>query len=269
MATETERESVWLRTFAWDVPCLVRCARALALAAVATFLLGVTVGAVWPGLTERALDLLTGLSLWPAAFLSHLVPIFLFILLNNIKAALVASLLGPLSVWANARLNEGSRTEPMGRSLACRAANAVGRGMVALGRRVFPALGDAALDFPARVSAALAAFTPLLVVGLNGAVLGLWLAQGLLSRWTYGLGEVGRQLLPHAPVEFSAFLLAAAVGLRLARELVPQTAAQDAAWQAREARRLVTTDAVAQSLGVVVALLAIAAALELVAITRG
>jgi uncharacterized membrane protein SpoIIM required for sporulation len=94
-------------------------------------------------------------------------------------------------------------------------------------------------------------------------VLGLWMAEGLLTGWMSGLGQVGLHLLPHAPVELPALLLACAVGLRLAESLIPRHPDHGAAWQRAEAKRLLTSDRTAQSLGLIVGLLAIAAALEL------
>ena len=260
----------WAGPLVWDWRSFARCARAFVLTTVVVFVLAVTVGALAPWLPSRVLGVLTAINLWPSEYLSHLVLIFLFILLSNIKSALIAALLGPAGAWANSRANVGGRTRGPWRM---RRAGVVDRMTLALarvvlrgGRCVFPEIGDESQDLAARSSAALAAIVPFLALGINALVLGLWMAEALLKGWVGGLAEMGRLLLPHAPVEIPALLLASAVGLRLAERLVPRRPAHDPEWQCGEAKRLVRSDPVAQSLGVIVGLLAIAAALELYAL---
>ncbi|MBM3498763.1 MAG: stage II sporulation protein M [Armatimonadetes bacterium] len=253
--------------FLWDVPSVVRCARAFVGATVVIFVLGVAVGALLPGLPSRLLGALETINLWPAAYLSHLAPIFVFILLSNTKSALIAALLGPLGAWVNARANVGypSAREGEGRPAGPldRLTLALARAILRAGGRVVPGLADPRQDLAARTGAALAAVVPFLALGMNALVLGLWMAEALLEGWVTGLARMGLLLLPHAPVELPALVLAAAVGLRLAERLTPRQPGHDAAWQRAEARRQVTADRVAQSLGLIVGLLAIAAALEL------
>jgi hypothetical protein len=256
--------------FVWDGPSVYRCARAFLGTAALVFVSGVAIGAYAPGLPTRVLGLIEAVNLWPSAYLSHLVPIFFFILLSNIKSAMIAGLLGPLGAWVSARANAGPHSPARPRSRLARLAEAVtcllARGVIWAGRRVHPKLADERQDFAARTGAALAALVPFMALGLNGLVLGLWMAEALLQGWLMGLGRMGLLLLPHAPVELPAFVLASAVGLQLASKLVPQRPEHDAAWQQAKAKRLITSDRVAQSLGLVVGLLAIAAALELYAI---
>ena len=256
--------------FLWDWPSVARCARAFIATTGVVFVVGVTAGACLPGLPSRLLGVLQAINLWPSAYLLHLVPIFFFILLSNTKSALIAALLGPLGAWTSARANagypsaRGSALRPT--SLPDRVTLALARCVLLGGRRVFPELGDERQDFAARTGAALAALVPFLALGMNALVLGLWMAEALLQGWTAGLAKMALLLLPHAPVELPAFMLASAVGLRLAEGLVPRRTTHDSAWQRAEARRLVTCDRVAQSLGLVTGLLAIAAALELYAL---
>ncbi len=253
--------------FLWDAASCARCARAFLATVLVVFVVSVAAGAYLPGLPTRLLGVLQAVNLWPSAYLSHLVPLFFLILLSNIKSALIAATLGPLGTWALARANagypsvRGSAYRP--RRLVDRAALAVARGVLRLGRRVFPELGGERRDLAARTGAALAALVPFLALGVNALALGLWMAEALLAGWLDGLGRMALLLLPHAPVELPAFVLASAVGLRLAECLVPTRAGHDAAWQRAEARRLLTSDRLAQSLGLIVGLLAIAAALEL------
>ena len=274
--TETQRSEAtvaaeaWVGPFVWDWPSFARCARAFFATTVAVFVLGVGIGAIAPGLPSRVLGVLATINLWPAAYLSHLVPTFFFILLSNIKSALIAALLGPAGAWANARANIGRR--PYASSWP-RPVSAVDRATLALagvilrgGRCVFPEIGDERADLAARAGAALAALVPFLALAMNGIVLGLWMAEALLKGWVSGLASMGMLLLPHAPVELPALMLASAVGLRLAQRLVPRQPGHDAGWQCAEVKRLITSDRVAQSLGLIVGLLAIAAALELYAL---
>jgi Stage II sporulation protein M len=253
-------------TFCWDWLALGRCARALFVVTVVSFVLGVGGGALMPGLPTGLLSALQRLAFWPSDYVSGLVPVYLLILLGNMRAAFIMGLLGPLSVWANAALNERDRAA--GRhaerlSLPQRVAVALGSACVAAGRRIFPALGDDTREFAARSSAGLAAVVPFLALGLNAAAAGLWLADGLLSGWTHGLAEALCGLLPHGPLEFTALLLAAAAGLNGAEALVPRAEAHDSSWQRRVAREWLTSDRVAQSLGLLIGLIAISAALEL------
>jgi len=250
--------------FAWDWWSIGRCVRALAVATVATFLLAVAVGALAPGLPGRVLALIDKVAFWPTAYLSHVLAFFLFILINNIRAALTAAALGPLSVWVNGRINARHQVDADAKlSLVDRAAGAIARGLVALGRRIFPELGDPNRDFAVQTSAALAAVVPFLALGVNGAVLGIWLAEGLLTGWVEGLAKASTVLLPHGPVEFPALILSAAIGLVLARELLPTASRHDSTWQADRAKKLLFSDRMAQSLALIVGLLAIAAALEI------
>jgi len=257
--------------FVWDWPSLARCAKAFVGTTLAVFVLAVAVGAYLPGLPSRVLNALTAINFWPTAYLNHLVPIFFFILLANTKSALIAALLGPLGAWVTARANA---CQPSCDSPRCRPCGWVDRATLALarlvvrgGRRVFPEVGDEQRELGARTGAALAALVPFMALGMNALALGLWMAEALLSGWLPGLAKMGLLLLPHAPVELPALVLASCVGLRLAQGLVPRHRAHDSAWQRAEARRLITSDRVAQSLGIIVGLLAIAAALELHALT--
>jgi hypothetical protein len=269
-ATGAEEERA--RAFVWDWRSFARCVRAFAATTLVVFVLGVTIGAIAPWLPSRVLGVLAAINLWPTAYLSHLVPIFLFILLSNIKSALIAALLGSAGAWANSRANVGRRAHGSGR---VRPASVIDRMTLALagavmrgGRCVFRGIGDESQDLAARSSAALAALVPFVALAMNGIVLGLWMAEALLKGWVGGLVAMGRLLLPHAPVELPALVLASAIGVRLAERLVPRRPGHDAAWQCGEVRRLVTSDRVAQSLGLIVGLLAIAAALELYGLVR-
>jgi len=254
--------------FLWDWPTFTRCARAFAIATVVLFVMAVTAGALAPGLPTRVLNVIQSIVLWPSDYFSQLVPIYLLILLGNIKAAFLTALLGPASVWLNARLNirqqrnagSGAGKMRLADRLACAVANAT----IRAGRFVFPEIGDDSRDFAARSSAGLAAVVPFLALWMNAAVLGLWLAEGLLQGWGVGLARVGAALLPHGPLEFVALILSAAIGLQLARHLVPTLPQHDSEWQARHACCWLTSNALAQSLGLLVGLLAIAAALEIV-----
>jgi uncharacterized membrane protein SpoIIM required for sporulation len=258
-------------TFLWDWPTSARCGRAFLAAALVVFVVGVVVGAFAPGFPARILEAIQTVVLWPSEYFSQLVPIYLLILLANVKAAFLTALLGPVSVWVNAKLNSrhrrrGSRAAGSVR-LPDRIACAVAAATVRAGRAVFPEIGDETREFAARSSAGLAVCVPFLALWMNGAVLGLWLAEGLLGGWGEGLVHVGAALLPHAPVEFTALILSAATGLTLARHLVPTERDHDSEWQARNVPRWLTSNTLAQSLGLLVGLLAIAAALELVALT--
>ena len=254
--------------FLWDWPTFARCGGAFALATVVLFVIAVTIGALAPGLPTHVLNVIQSIVLWPSDCFSQLIPIYLLILLGNIKAAFLTALLGPASVWLNARLNmrqqknAGSEAGKMKLAdrLACRVANAT----IRAGRFVFPEIGDDSRDFAARSSAGLAAVVPFLALSMNAAVLGLWLAEGLLQGWGGGLARVGAALLPHGPLEFVALVLSATIGLQLARHLVPTLPQHDSEWQARHARCWLTSNVLAQSLGLLVGLLAIAAALEIV-----
>lgn len=249
--------------FAWDWWSIGRCVRALAVATVAAFLVAVAVGALAPGLPGRVLAFIDKVAFWPTAYLSHVLAFFLFILINNIRAALTAAALGPLSVWVNGRINARHQVvDDAELSLIDRAAGAMARGLVAVGQRIFPELGDLNHDFAVRTSAALAAVVPFLALGVNGAVLGIWLAEGLLTGWVEGLAKASAILLPHGPLEFPALILSAAVGLALARELLPTASHHDSTWQADRAKKLLFSDRMAQSLALIVGLLAVAAALE-------
>ncbi|MBM3474410.1 MAG: hypothetical protein FJX75_14195 [Armatimonadetes bacterium] len=260
----------WVGPFVWDWRSFARCARAFVATTLVVFVVGVTIGALAPWLPSRVLGVLAAINLWPTAYLSHLVPIFFFILLSNIKSALIAALLGPAGAWANSRANVGRRPHGSSRrgpaSVVDRVTLALAGVVLRGGRCVFPELGDESHDLAARSSAALAAVVPFLTLAMNGIVLGLWMAEALLKGWVGGLASMGRLLLPHAPVELPALVLASAIGLRLARRLVPRRPAHDAAWQCVEVKRLITLDPVAQSLALIVGLLAIAAALELYAL---
>jgi len=238
--------------------------------AAVVFALAVVLGVIVPGLPAGVLAAVTSISLWPGEYLSGLVPLYLVILLGNLKSAFIMALLGPVSVWINAALNarEAIRQAPTptGRSLGHRAAHLLASACIRLGRRVFPELGDETQEFGARSSAGLAAVLPFLALGLNGLVAGLWLADGLLSGWTAGLLHASGQLLPHGPVEITALLLAAAAGLNGAGALLPRSRDQDAVWQKRAARAWLMSDRTAQSLGLLTGLIAIAAALEMVSL---
>jgi len=253
--------------FAWDWPSFARCAKAFCLATLAVFVLGVGLGAYLPALPGRVLGLLEAINLWPTAYLTHLVPIFLFILLANLKSAFIAALLGPASVWVNARLNARSGRPSGPRPWAFRLVEGGTYLLAALviraGRLVFAGIGDERREFAARTSAGLGALVPSMALGVNALALGLWMAEALLQGWLPGLGRMGLLLLPHGLVELPTFVLASAVGLHIARRLVPERPEHDSAWQCAEAKRLLTSDQVAQSLGLIVGLLAIAAALEL------
>jgi uncharacterized membrane protein SpoIIM required for sporulation len=256
------------RAFLWDWPTFSRCGRAFLLSTVVVFVVGVAVGALVPGLPTRVLNVIQSIVLWPSDYFSQLIPIYLLILLGNMKAALLTALLGPFSVWLNAKLNSGhpedvpTGSSPMRR--IDRLAEGVAAATIRAGRLVFPEIGDDSREFAARSSAGLAAVVPFLALWMNGAVLGLWLAEGLLGGWGAGLARVGAMLLPHGPVEFVGIILSAVIGLKLARELVPMLPQHDSEWQCSHARRWLTSDALAQSLGLLVGLLAIAAALEIV-----
>jgi len=253
--------------FLWDAASVWRCARAFGGAVLVVFVLGVVAGVCLPGLPSHVLGALIALNLWPTAYLAHLAPLYFLILLANTKSALIAALIGPLGAWVNARANadypSAHEATYHPRGAIDRMTLALTRVVLRVGSRVLPDLGDDRRDLAARTGAALAAVTPFLALGVNALVLGLWMAEALLEGWVSGLGRMGLLLLPHAPVELPALLLASAVGLRLAEGLMPRTPDHTAAWQRSEARRLITADRVAQSLGVVVGLLAIAAALEL------
>lgn len=266
--TETELEA----PFIWDWALFLRCARTFVTTTVVVFVLGVAVGAYAPGVPSSVLRILETINLWPTAYLSHLVPMFFFILLGNIKSVLIAAVLGTLGAWANARANTRRGVH---HASSCQRLTAVDRSTLTLarlvlrgGRRVFPELGDERCDFAARIGAALASLVPLLAIGVNGLVLGLWMAEALLSDWWAGVAQVGILLLPHAPLEVPVFLLASAAGLRLAEGLVPRDPIRhDTEWQCLQARRLLTAEPLAQSLGLIIGLLAIAAALELYALS--
>jgi uncharacterized membrane protein SpoIIM required for sporulation len=250
----------------WDWPTFARCGRAFLTATVVVFLLSVAVGAMVPGLPTRMLNVIQSIVLWPSDYFSQLIPIYLLILLGNMKAALLMALLGPISVWLNARLNTRRRAEA-GHSpprLVDRLAHAVAAATIRAGRCVFAEIGDDNQEFAARSSAGLAAVVPFLALWINGAVLGLWLAEGLLGGWGAGLVRVAEMLLPHGPLEFVALISSAVIGLRLAQELVPTTEQHDSRWQASHAERWLKSDALAQTLGLLIGLLAIAAALEIV-----
>jgi uncharacterized membrane protein SpoIIM required for sporulation len=257
------------RAFVWDWPSFVRCGKAFAGAVLSVFVLGVMVGALVPGLPSRVLNAIQSVVLWPSDYFAQLIPLYLLILLANMKASFLTALLGPASVWVNARLNAARSEErewgggPPG--LVTRLACGVAAATVRAGRAVFPEIGDQRREFAARSSAGLAAVVPFLALWVNGAVLGLWLAEGLITDWLAGLAHVGCMLLPHGPVEFTAIILSAAIGLRLARQLVPVRPQDDSHWQAGHAKQCLTSDSLAQSLGLLVGLLAIAAALELLA----
>lgn len=238
--------------------------------AAVTFVLAVVLGAIAPGLPAGVLAAVTSITFWPGEYLSGLVPFYLVILLGNMKSAFLMALLGPLSVWINGGLNAreaaANGAVPNSRSLGHRAARVLASACIRLGTRVFPELGDETQEFTARSSAGLAAILPFLALGLNGLVAGLWLANGLLTGWTAGLVHAFRQFLPHGPVEFTALLLAAAAGLNGAWALLPRSPDQDAVWQKRAARAWLTSDRTAQSLGLLIGLIAIAAALEMVSL---
>ncbi|MGQ9732487.1 MAG: stage II sporulation protein M [Candidatus Zipacnadales bacterium] len=250
--------------FAWDQASVLRCARAFLLVTVATFLLAVTIGVFLPNLPSRVLSVFETINLWAVTYLTSIVSLLLFILLSNIKSALIAALLGVGSVWVNARVNVRHTNDQMTARtrLVDRFAVAFARGIIGLGRRVFSEIGDERHEFAARTSAAIAALVPFLAVGINALVLGLWMAQGLLTGWLSGLAQVGELIMPHAPVELPALVLSASVGLWLAAQLVPTRAQHDSAWQLAKAKMLITSNQVAQSLALIIGLLAIAAALE-------
>lgn len=254
----------------WDWPTFARCGRAFILATVALFIAGVVVGALVPGLPTRMLNVIQSIVLWPSEYFTQLIPIYLLILLGNMKAAFMTALLGPGSVWVNAKLNCRSRGHGVAQSgpsrLVDRLAGAVAAATIRAGRLVFREIGDERREFAARSSAGLAAVVPFLALWMNGAVMGLWLAEGLLRGWAAGLAHVAATLLPHGPVEFVALISSAVIGLRLARELVPVLPQHDSEWQLRHVRRWLTSDALAQSLGLLVGVLAIAAALEIVSL---
>ncbi len=256
------------RAFLWDWPTFARCARAFGLATVAVFVIGVAAGAMAPGLPTRVLNVIQSIVLWPSEYFTQLIPIYLLILLGNMKAAFLTSLLGPASVWLNAKLNTRSQesvpTETSPPRLVDRLAAGVAAATIRAGRLVFPEIGDESREFAARSSAGLAAVVPFLALWMNGGVLGLWLAEGLLGGWGAGLARVGASLLPHGPVEFVALILSAVIGLKLARELVPLLPQHDSGWQLGHVRHWLTSNALAQSLGLLIGLLAIAAALEIV-----
>jgi uncharacterized membrane protein SpoIIM required for sporulation len=254
--------------FLWDWPTFARCLRAFVLGTLVVFVLAVSVGALAPGLPTRVLDVIQLIVLWPSDYFAQLVPIYLLILLGNTKAAFLTALLGPASVWLNARLNirrAKHSGHPAGQPRLIEwVAHGVAQATIRAGRLVFPQIGDESREFAARSSAGLAAVVPFLALWMNAAVLGLWLAEGLLSGWGVGLAHVGAALLPHGPVEFVALILSAAVGVKLAHHLVPALPQHDSEWQARHVRQWLTSDVLAQSLGLLVGLLAIAAALEIV-----
>lgn len=256
------------RAFLWDWPTFARCGRAFFLSTVVVFVVGVAVGALVPGLPTRVLNVIQAIVLWPSDCFSQLIPIYLLILLGNIKAAFLTALLGPASVWLNAKLNSRHSRTPATESSPPRWTDRLAEGVAAAtiraGRLAFPEIGDDSREFAARSSAGLAAVVPFLALWMNGAVLGLWLAEGLLGGWGAGLAHVGAMLLPHGPVEFVALILSSVIGLNLARELVPMLPQHDSQWQCGEARRWLTSNALAQSLGLLVGILAIAAALEIV-----
>jgi uncharacterized membrane protein SpoIIM required for sporulation len=249
--------------FAWSWAAFVRCARAFGLTIVVAFVLAVIAGALLPGFPGNLLAALQSITLWPGGFLSRLIPLYFVIVLGNLRAALLMALVGPLSAWINAGLNVRQRPVAGPPGWGARAASAVAAACIRAGRRVFPEVADERRDFAARASAGFAAALPFLALGMNGLVVGLWLADGLLAGWGQGLLRGAAALLPHAPVEFTALLLSAAAGLNGARCVVPGRPEDDCEWQGRAARAWLTSHRTVRSLGLVAGLIAIAAALEM------
>ncbi len=249
--------------FAWNGAAFVRCARAFGLIIVAAFMLAVIAGALLPDFPGNLLAALQSITLWPGGFLSRLIPLYFVIVLGNLRAAFLMALVGPLSAWVNAGLNARQPAVAGPPGWGARAATAVAAACVRAGRRVFPEVADERRDFAARASAGFAAAVPFLALGMNGLVVGLWLADGLLAGWGQGLLRASTALLPHAPVEFTALLLSAAAGLNGARCVVPERADDDCEWQGRAARAWLTSPRTVRSLGLVAGLIAIAAALEM------
>ena len=251
-------------TFAWDWLCVRRMSVTLVVVTVVTFVLAVALGALAPGLPSHLLRLIEKVQLWPTTWLTGVWAMFFIILLNNMRAAFIGALIGPGSVWLNARLNSEhpDLEDDVRPSAGERVASAIARALIGVGRRAFPALADDDLDFAARASAALAAVVPYMAVGANATMLGVWLADGLLRGWVGGFAERCMDLLPHGPVEFPALVLSTAMGLWLASHLVPRRLGENSDWQAGEVKRLLKSNRVAQSLAAIIALLLIAAALE-------
>ena len=252
----------------WSPQTILTAVRVFALATILAFVVGTTVGVCVPGFEARVWQVISNICFLPTDWLAQLLPSYFVILLNNMRASLISVALGGLGALVLARLNGRAKPStaegPPGaltRALE-RGSGAVAAVCIWAGSLVFPHLRDARREFPVRSAAGLAAIVPTISLFGNGTLLGLYLALGLLGGWTHGLLTSGEDLFPHGFLEFPAILLSGALGLGIARRLIPSLPEHGCSWQERLARACLTSDAFAKSYGIILCLIAVAAALE-------
>ena len=252
----------------WSRQTLLTAIRIFGAATLLSFLVGTGVGAFVPGFETHIWRAISSICFFPSEWLAELLPSYFVILLNNMRASLITVALGGLGALVLARLNgraaQRATAAAPGRAAQVleRTATAVAAACIWAGSLVFPHLRDARREFAVRTSAGLAAVVPALSLLGNGALLGLYLALGLLGGWTHGLLSSGQDLFPHGFLEFPAILLSGAIGLNIALRLIPRSPEHGCSWQERLARTCLTSDAFATSYGIILCLIAVAAALE-------
>ena len=235
-------------------------ARLFAGAAVVAFVLIVVVTTVAPDFGRSVVAALERFYYAPANLVRKYIDIFFVIVIGNSLAAAASSTLGAVGAIALARVGQSSQERPRDYGAMGRASYRVMDLLCRLAAAFVPALSRAR-DPAARGAAAVAVLAPRLSLVCSGAVLGIYLAAALTTGWLEALWAAVIDLVPHAAFEVPAAWMAAAIGIAVSDRLVAAATRGPSALR-RGARAFLASSPYARAVGIVLALIFIAAAME-------